>query len=176
MRPDACDGVWYEHEHLGTNFRLAEWEGALLLVQLERLPEHMPVREANARLLARLLEDVGGLSPLPDDERVTSHSRHLFIARYRPEAFGGHSRRDFIEALRAEGITPCSPGYIPLHRTPAVIRTLAQRQGVTELPPCPVAERAAEEAVWFFQYALLGEASDMESIAEAVAKIRRAWG
>jgi hypothetical protein len=29
--------------------------------------------------------------------------------------------------------------------------------------------------VWFFQYVLLGDRSDMESIAAAVGKIKKAW-
>lgn len=169
------DGSWYEHERVGSNLRMAEWEAALLRVQLARYPEHVLVREANARYLARLLRETGGLEPLPDDPRVTLHARHLFLARYDPAAFGGHSRREFLDALRAEGITPCSAGYVPLYRSPAIRGALETQFAVRELPDCPVTEAVAQDAVWFFQYALLGDGSDMESIAAAVAKIRQAW-
>ena len=168
-------GAWYEHAIVGTNFRMAEWEGALLLAQLERYPEHIPVREANARYLAQLLAQIGGLAALPDDARVTQHARHLFIARYDANQFGGHSRRELLDALRAEGIGATSPGYIPLYRTNALQGAMSEMFGVTDLPNCPVTERAAEQAVWLFQYVLLGERSDMESIAEAVNKIKCAW-
>lgn len=168
-------GAWYDHEILGTNYRMAEWEGALLLVQLERYSEHVPVREANARYLALLLAQIGGLDALPDDPRVTQHARHLFIAEYDANAFSGHSRREFLDALRAEGIGACSPGYIPLYRTNAIRRTMADWFGVIDLPNCPLSDRAAEQAVWLFQYVLLGDRSDMESIAEAVSKIKSAW-
>ena len=170
-------GAWYQHEILGWNLRMTEWQGAIQLAQLERLPEHMPIREANARYLAEALAEVGGLTPLPDDPRVTQHARHLFIMRYDAAAFGGHSRDEFIAALRSEWIEPCSSGYVALHRSPAIRRALAARFGPdVELPSCPVAERAAEEAVWIFQYALLGDRSDMDSIVEAARKIQRAWG
>jgi dTDP-4-amino-4,6-dideoxygalactose transaminase len=168
-------GAWYEHEIVGSNLRMAEWEGALLIVQLARYLEHVSIRGANARYLARLLTEIGGLEPLPDDARVTQHARHLFIAQYDARTFGGKSRREFIEALRAEGIDACSPGYIPLYRTNAVKRALAEKFGENALPDCPVTERAAEQAVWFFQYVLLGDRSDMESIAAAVGKIKKAW-
>ena len=171
----ARRGAWYEHEIVGSNLRMAEWEGALLLAQLERYSEHLPVREANARYLAHLLAEIGGLAPLPDDARVTQHARHLFVTLYNPDAFGGKSRRDFIEALRAEGIDACSPGYIPLYRTNAVTRALAEMFMESGTPDCPVTERAAEQAVWFFQYVLLGDHGDMESIAEAISKIKKAW-
>ncbi len=168
-------GAWYEHEILGTNFRMPEWEGALLLVQLERYPEHLPIREANARYLGQLLGQVGGLAALPDDARVTQHARHLFITLYDPSVYGGHPRREFIDALRAEGIAACSPGYIPLYHTNAIRRARAEMFNRTTAPSCAVAEAAAEQAVWFFQYLLLGDKSDMESIAEAVSKIKSAW-
>ncbi|MEW5718398.1 MAG: DegT/DnrJ/EryC1/StrS family aminotransferase [Chloroflexota bacterium] len=168
-------GAWYEHEIVGSNLRMAEWEGALLLAQLARYPEHSSIREANARYLARLLVEIGGLALLPDDARVTQHAWHLFITLYDPNAFGGKSRREFIEALRAEGIAACSPGYIPLYRTNAVARALTEMFGATTLPDCPATERAAAQAVWFFHYVLLGDRSDMESIAAAVIKIKKAW-
>lgn len=167
-------GAWYQHEIVAGNMRLPEWEGAILLVQLERLPEHEPRREANARYLAELLHQVGGLAPLLDDPRITSHARHLFIARYDAAAFGGRSRQQFLDALRAEGVTDCAAGYTPLYQTPAIARWLAANNH--SQPPCPVTEEACGVAVWLPQSVLLGPRSDMDSIAEAVAKIKAAWG
>lgn len=172
-------GAWYHHEIPGWNLRMAEWEGAILLAQLERLPEHMAIREANARYLAANLAEVAGITPLPDDPRVTQHARHLFIARYDAAAFGGHSRDEFVAALQAEGITPCGRGYIPLNRSPAIHRAMARMFGPDSpsgLSACPVAERAAEETVWLSQYTFLGDRSDVDSVGEAVRKIQRAWG
>ena len=37
-------GAWYQHEFLGWNYRMTEWQGAILLAQFERLPEHMERR------------------------------------------------------------------------------------------------------------------------------------
>jgi dTDP-4-amino-4,6-dideoxygalactose transaminase len=169
------EGAWYQHERLGSNLRMTEWQGAILLAQLERLPELTRLRDRNARYLAEGLSQVEGLAPLPDDPRVTSHARHLFITRYDPGAFGGRSRDDFVTAWRAEGITACSSGYVPLNRSPAIEHALSERFGVHSLPAYTVAEQAAASAVWLFQYALLGDESDMDSIIEAAAKIQRAW-
>ncbi|HOG48682.1 MAG TPA: DegT/DnrJ/EryC1/StrS family aminotransferase, partial [Anaerolineae bacterium] len=181
-------GAWYYHEIVGWNLRMTEWQAAVLLAQLERLPEQAARREANACYLADALGQVPGIGPLPANPLVTQHARHLFIMRYDPAAYGGRSRDEFLRALQAEGIEPVSPGYVPLHRTPAIRRALAAlcqeerslcataADGLPELPACPHAEEAAERAVWLFQYALLGERSDMDSIAEAIAKIQRAWG
>lgn len=173
------EGAWYQHENLGRNLRLAEWEGAILLAQLDRLPEHMPVRDANARALAAALrEQVRGITPAAVDPRVTRHAHHLFLMRYDAAAFGGHIRDEFVAALRAEGITPASAGYVPLTHSPAIRRAFADLFGpesVDTLPVCPEAERAAADTVWLNQTALLGSAAAVEGIVAATAKIQQAW-
>lgn len=173
-------GAWYHHERLGWNLRMTEWTGAILQVQLERLPEQTKIRTENARYLAEALSEVPGLSPLPHDPNVTQNSYHLFILRYDPAAFGGHSRDDFVEAMRAEGITPCSPGYRPsLIDSPAMQRTMTDMFGPESAPRLsdyPVTKRAVHQAVWLSQTVLLGDHGDMDSIVEAAQKIQRAWG
>ncbi|MFB0546991.1 MAG: DegT/DnrJ/EryC1/StrS family aminotransferase [Anaerolineae bacterium] len=163
-------GAWYEHEILGWNYRMTEWQGAVLLVQLERLPEQIARRSRNAAYLAGELGCIEGIRPLTIDERVTQHAWHLFIFRYEADRFGGLSRDAFIEALNAEGI-PCSAGYRPLNRSRAIL----EATNVATPASCPVAERACcEEAVWLPQNVLLGTRQDMDHIVEAVAKIQRA--
>jgi dTDP-4-amino-4,6-dideoxygalactose transaminase len=103
------DGAWYQHEFLGWNYRATEWQGAVLLAQLERLPEHMALRAGNAAYLAARLDEVAGLTPARRDERVTQHAWHIFMATYDPEAFGGKPCAEFLAMLRAEGI-PCAAG------------------------------------------------------------------
>jgi dTDP-4-amino-4,6-dideoxygalactose transaminase len=165
-------GAWYHHERLGANLRLSEWEGAILLAQLERLPQHIPLREANARYLAQALAAVEGITPLPDDPRVTQHARHLFIFRYDDRWFGGRPRDEFIAALKAEGIYPCSAGYVPLYRQPAIQRALGDPGDPTRYP---VTEQAALDVVWLNQTVLLGDRADQDSIVAAILKIQKAW-
>lgn len=169
------DGAWYFHERVGGNERMTEWQGAVLLAQLERLPEHTARRDANARTLSAALDGVEGLSPLPLTPGVTQHARHLFIIRYDPAAFGGRSRDDFLAAWRAEGITVCSQGYKTLVETPAIRRAIREQFGLADLPECPAARWAEERGVWIAQYALLGEQRDMDDIVSAAHKIQRAW-
>ena len=42
-------GRWYEHPNLGGNYRMTEWQAAILLAQMGRLHDQMKVRDANAR-------------------------------------------------------------------------------------------------------------------------------
>jgi hypothetical protein len=97
--------------------------------------------------------------------------------RYDPDAFGGRSRDDFLSALQAEGISPTSAGYVPLHQSPAIQRTLNDRFGPDSLTPhpLPVAEAAGQSTVWLQQTALLGTKADMDSIIDAMKKIQGAW-
>ncbi len=172
------DGAWYQHELLGRNLRMPELAAAILLVQLERLPEHMRIRDTNAGYLtAALTEEVPGITPIATDPRVTRESHHLYQMRYDPDAFGGRSRDDFLSALQAEGISPTSAGYVPLHQSPAIQRTLNDRFGPDSLTPhpLPVAEAAGQSTIWLQQTALLGTKADMDSIIDAMKKIQGAW-
>lgn len=175
------EGAWYQHETWGSNYRMTEWQAAILLAQMARLEEQGARREENARYLSEALQEVG-LLPLRRDPRVTQHAWHLFVFRYDAQAHRGIPRERFIEAMRAEGI-PCSPGYVPLYETNAVRRGTADNlrwagRDPDEIErmqrPCPAAERAChQEGVWLGQNVLLGSPADMESIAAAATKVLR---
>jgi dTDP-4-amino-4,6-dideoxygalactose transaminase len=171
------DGGWYEHRMLSGNYRLSEFQAAILLSQARRLEAQTRTRNVNALYLADQLAQMEGITPLHRDERVTQHAYHLFIFRYCPEAFGGMSRADFMAALKAEGV-PCSPGYSPLYRSPAFkidTKTHPYPSAVDYSKyRLPEVEQACEEAVWLTQGMLLAEKSDMDDIVAAVRKIQAA--
>jgi dTDP-4-amino-4,6-dideoxygalactose transaminase len=189
-------GAWYQHEILGWNYRLTEFQSALLLAQMERLPEQIARREENAAYLAAGLAEVPGLRPLRRDPRVTTHAWHLFIGRYDATVWDGIPRERFLQAWRAEGI-PVSAGYTtPLHHLPVILREIARLEAIaaggrqsydgwiaagrphpspdSRRGMCPVAERACyEEGFWFPQHILLGSRADMDAIIAAAHKLWR---
>jgi dTDP-4-amino-4,6-dideoxygalactose transaminase len=171
------EGGWYEHRMLSGNYRLTEFQAAVLLTQAARLEAQSDVRTANALYLAEQLAEIEGITPLTRDPRITRHAYHLFIFRYRPEAFGGRSRNDFLAALRAEGV-PCSPGYEPMYRSPAfkIDTTTHPYPAGRDYPSLnlPEVEQACAEAVWLTQSLLLAERADMDDIVAAVRKIQAA--
>ncbi len=172
------DGRKYQHELLGSNFRMTQWQAAILLAQMTRFETWTERREANATYLAARLSEETALRPLVRDDRVSQHGYHLFITRYDPQPFAGLDRGAFLRALRAEGI-PCSEGYVPLYTMPAIRDGIARLRravgaGMMAEPDCPVTERAsAEEGIWFFQTMLLGDSDDMDDIVTAVEKVQR---
>lgn len=172
------DGTPYEPAMPGRNLRMTEWQAAILIPQLERLPATMERRDRSVRILDAGLADVPGVTPLTVDARVTRHAWHLYQIRYDPAAFGGRARREFIRALGAEGVE-ATAGYVPLTSQPALRNAMRDRFGtsaIDELPRVPHAERAGERTVWLPQTLLLGSDDDMRDVVDAFRKIQRAWG
>jgi dTDP-4-amino-4,6-dideoxygalactose transaminase len=181
-------GAWYQHELMGWNLRLTEFQGALLLSQFERLPEQCERREHNARYLDRELAQIDGIFPQARDERVTGHAHHLYCFRYDPAAWGGRDRAWFHGALRAEGI-PVSAGYTtPLYRMNAIVNDRRQLAVLARLAgrvvtcaaspdelALPLTERiCGAQGNWFGQTLLLADDAAMADVATAFAKLRRA--
>ncbi|SDT12968.1 DegT/DnrJ/EryC1/StrS family aminotransferase [Actinopolymorpha singaporensis] len=166
-------GGWYQHEYLGYNLRLTEFQAAILAGQLRDHPATQATRDANARLLGSLLGDVEGVLVAADDPNVTAHGRHLFLMRL--PALGVAGKRDeFVQALAAEGV-PCSGGYVGLHRNNALREEIAAITKRLDLPydepRVPGAEQVAADTVWLPQPALLGTEDDVRDIAAAVSKV-----
>jgi len=175
---------WYEHFRLGWNYRLTEFQGALLLVQLERLQEQNELRMRNAAHLTQRLKGIPGIHPLERPGYATRHSYHIYIFRFRENEFG-ISRKDFLAALSSEGI-PCSSGYAhPLYKNVVFLEKNFYPKGCpiecghynqpidyrSFEDVCPNAERACHEAVWLEHRQLLGDQQDMDDIVRAVSKI-----
>src|SRR5687767_346663 len=74
-------GVWYEHHVVSGNYRLGEFQGAILNCQLDRLEEQTELRDRNGRRLAARLSAIPGLHPQRRPADCTRHSHHLFMLR-----------------------------------------------------------------------------------------------
>lgn len=156
---------WYLHHTAGTNARLTEFAGAFLHCQLSRMPGHTALRAKNAARLDAALSAIEGLTPQPNNERMTQRAYHLYCLRIDPEQFGC-TRERFIEAVEAEGL-PISPGYPrPVNEQPAFDSV----SGVA----CPVAEDLCRRsALWLRHTILLGSDADMDDIVAILTKVKR---
>ncbi len=174
-------GAWYEHHLPGGNFRMTEFQAAMLSAQLERLDEQTEKRMENARYLDSKLSKIEGIKPFKDDERITRHAYHLYIFRFNPESFGGISKATLAKALQAEGV-PASVGYSkPLYKEPYLeyFKKCPLSCPYYNKPVdysklnLPVSEKACySEGLWLPQYVLLGSRKDMEDIIAAFEKVR----
>jgi dTDP-4-amino-4,6-dideoxygalactose transaminase len=174
-------GQWfYSHYIYGSNYRLSEWQGAILNVQLSRLDEQTKRRHQNSRMLDRLLREIPGITPQKLDERCTRNGQYAYIFHVNKKEFAGLSTGRFVEAMNAEGI-PNQASYPPLHqldmfRNGNYRKCLSGRQATGKhaflKQKFPATKRAAWETVWIPQPALLGDEEDMREIAAAVGKIQ----
>jgi dTDP-4-amino-4,6-dideoxygalactose transaminase len=171
-------GVWYEHHVISGNYRLGEFQGAVLNGQLDRLEEQTRTRDENGRYLSSRLAAVPGLHPQARSADCTTHSYHLFMLRIDAAAFGA-PRAPVLQALAAEGIA-CSSGYgFPLPRQPLFrnkafgpyLSRAAARLDY-EATRCPTSDLICrEQCIWLEQHLLLGSRDDMDDIARAFGKV-----
>ncbi len=170
-------GLWYGHYEMAGNYRMTDWQAAVLRAQLARLDEQIDVREASAARLDRMLSRIEGIEVLDRDSRATRITHHLYMFRYVDTAFGGVPKDRFVEALCAEGI-PASSGYVDIRMQP-----LFTHPSVTRIAPdlrladvaLPTTEQACRETVWIPQHVLLGSDDDIADVVRAVEKIREHW-
>lgn len=171
-------GKWYEHFVVGCNYRLTQFQAAILSCQLSRLDEQNRLRTQNVTYLNELLSQVDGLTPIKTASYVTQHAYHLYVLKYDSSAFADLSKERFIELLKSEGV-PCAAGYpMPLYKQPV----FQNKNFLSYVIPdnvdytatvCPETELACyEECIWLVQSILLGTKQDMELIAAAIKRIR----
>jgi dTDP-4-amino-4,6-dideoxygalactose transaminase len=175
-------GEWfYSHYIYGSNYRLSEWQGAVLHAQLGRLDQQTQHRHRNARLLDQLLGKIEGITPQKLDPRCTRNGHYAYIFNLERNAFADIGTEDFIKALNAEGILT-QASYPPVHeldvfRSGEYRKKLSGSQKTDEhaflKQHFPVTQKAAWDAVWIPQPALLGDEQDMHEIAEAISKIQK---
>jgi 3-amino-5-hydroxybenzoate synthase len=174
-------GEWfYSHFINGSNYRLSEWQGAVLSQQLSRLDEQAAIRTKNAAYLDSELAKIKGICPQKRDPRVTRNGNYCYIFHYDSKDFHGLKTEKFIEAFNAEGI-PTQASYPPVRKL-AVFQSGEYRKKLSPEQAkekheflnavCPVADDAYENTVWLVHRTLLGTEQDVAEMVEAVKKIQ----
>jgi len=172
-------GEWfYSHFALGGNYRMTEWQGAMLLAQLARFPEQLRNRNANALYLNGELAKLPGVHPQARDQRTTAQGYYCYVVRIDEAEFG--ASRDAVKAaLAAEGI-PMTASYPTVHTLDAFAVTdgfAPRHRGARRWPDyrtldLPVARTTAATTLWFKHQVLMGSRDDVAAVVEALAKIR----
>ncbi len=171
---------------IGTKLRLAEYQAAIALAQMERLEQQTEKRNVNAAYLSSMISQIKGITPYRLYDNVTRAAFHLFPFLYNKDECNGLSRGSFLGALRAEGV-PCSGGYTELNKMPFLKNAFNSRffkkfypenrlnyNEYLEKNSCPLNEKLCNElAVWIPQNVLLGTKTDMENIASAIEKVSK---
>jgi len=153
---------FFFHYTLATNLRITAFQSAVLIGQLERLPEQICLRGRNTAILKAELAGVPGLRLQEVPDGTTVHSWYLLLGRIDAARFG-MDRDAFHRALTAADV-PCTPFYPhPLYGNPLY------KAGGCRVEPCPVAEECIHDAFWLPHRVLMG---DEETTRELAALIR----
>ena len=164
------------------NYRMTDFQAALLLEQLRRLPACNRVRDQNAQYLNTQLAQLPGVLPMRRDRRETAEAYYNFSFRYKQEQFRGLSVARFRDALSAELGCRVEASYEPLNACSLYApRTKPWRYKLTpkhwrQIDPrrfkLPVCQRIHEkESVCVHHTVLMGTKADMDLIAAAIQKI-----
>lgn len=153
---------WYEQQSLGYNYRLTDFQSALLISQLNRLWEFKDRRRA----IVERYDEVFNTCPefivqkeIPESDTC----RHLYILRINPDKMRC-SRREFFDAMSAENVQ-CQVHYIPVYWFP-YYQKLGYSRGI-----CPVAENIYNHMISLPLYPAMTD-EDVESVITAVMKLR----
>lgn len=151
----------YHHVKLGLNYRMTEMAAVLGLDQLRHLDEFLGRRRRCGRVMAEGISKITGLQPQKTTTNV-NHSYSYFSALLDPEAFRC-TRREFVEAVRAENID-CAVHYpMPLTEQPIIKELLEPER-------CPVSEMISRRIFSLPMHAQLSD-EDLKKIIRAVEKV-----
>ena len=156
------DGVWYyEEQSLGYNYRMTDFQAAMLISQLGRIDTFVGRRKEIVKMYN---EAFGGMKELILQKNIdkSDTSNHLYILGLNYE-YLSCSRKEFFDALAAENVQP-QVHYVPVYYFP-YYQKLGYKRGL-----CPVAERVYDRILSIPLYPSLKD-SDVSDVIAAVKKI-----
>ena len=160
-------GSWfYEMTELGFNYRMTDFQCALGLSQLAKLPAWIARRRKIADIYDRAFADVPEVKPLRTKPEV-GHAYHLYVVQLQLERLKVDRARIFA-ALRAENIG-VNVHYIPVHLHPFYRQHLG-----TGLGNCPAAEKAYDRLLTLPIFPGMSDGDAIDAI-EGVRKVVEAY-
>ncbi|HEY0701387.1 MAG TPA: DegT/DnrJ/EryC1/StrS family aminotransferase [Candidatus Acidoferrales bacterium] len=172
----------YHHRIVGFNYRLGEFQAAVLGPQIDRLPQHAAIREKTMTHFEARLQGIKGIGLLKPEPRITRLAPYGYVFKYFMKEVKDIPRSAFVAALQLEGI-PCDGlFYEPVYKSslfpvqskdfPALSWGREKPLDLRNMYSCPESDRAAyHEAVWFPHQHFLGSTADVDAIADAIEKV-----
>lgn len=172
----------YKKRIIGFNYRLGEFQAAVLGAQLKRLPKEGVIRHKNMKRLEAHLKNTDGIGLLKADPRITRLAPYGYVLKYFAEKVKDIPRAAFVAALQLEGVHCDGLFYEPVYKSslfpvdptdfPALSWGREKPLDLRSMYSCPEAEKAAyHEAVWFPHQHFLGTTRDVNDIADAIHKV-----
>ena len=159
---NPSDAMWYnEQVELGYNYRLTDFQAALLCSQLNKLPQFAARRKEIVKLYDEAFSDMPEIK-LQREIAESDTVRHLYILRLNLELLNC-DRRQFFDALYAENVCP-QVHYLPVYWH-SYYEKLGYEKGI-----CPEAEAFYNEVMSIPLYPVLSDGEVQDTI-KAVKKV-----
>ncbi len=162
MEETPHEGPWYyEQVSLGYNYRMTDFQAALLLSQLKKLERFKARRQEIVNRYNEAFEEMPEIiiqREIPESDTC----RHLYIIRLDLEKLAC-SRRQFFDAMSAEGVQP-QIHYVPVYWFP-YYRHLGYEKGL-----CPNAEEIYKGIMSIPLYPKMSD-QDVDDVIHAVKKV-----
>lgn len=173
--------AWYDHNVLGSNLRITEFQAALLSVQLTRLPAQLAIRDENATRIDQSLNDLVEVKTLAAATDMTRRSHHMYVFRLNTNTTSV-TREQVIAALNAEGIPASAGWYRPLYQNGVflnahqgtrhgIMAPLAGKDVDFREVHCSVCEQVCDDAIWIPQNVLLAPRQHIELLCDGLRKV-----
>lgn len=152
---------YYEQVSLGFNYRITDFQAALIISQMERLDFF---KNRRREIVCRYNQAFSGMDGIILQEEIPESDtcRHLYIIQIDTERLRC-TRKEFFDAMAAENVQP-QVHYIPVYWFPYYQR-LGYEKGI-----CPMAERLYHRIMSIPLYPKMTD-WDVESVILAVKKI-----
>lgn len=160
------EGPWYyEQISLGYNYRMTDFQAALLISQMGRIDEFKKRRKEIVERYNEAFSKVPGIivqKEIPESDTC----RHLYIIRLDFDKLSC-TRKEFFDAMSAENVQ-CQVHYVPVYWFP-YYRHLGYEKGL-----CPNAEEVYKGIMSIPLYPRLTD-EDVEDVIKAVTKVALAY-
>lgn len=162
MEDGPHEGPWYyEQISLGYNYRITDFQAALVISQMKKLPMFAARRKEIVKRYDEAFADVPGIM-LQREIPESDTCRHLYIIRLDSGRLAC-TRREFFDAMGAENVC-CQIHYVPVYWFP-YYRKLGYERGL-----CPVAEELYKGILSIPLYPKMTD-GDVADVIRAVKKI-----
>ncbi len=162
MEDDMHEGSWcYEQISLGYNYRLTDFQAALITSQLRKLDIFAKRRKEIAQRYNEAFSDMPEII-IQKEISESDTCRHLYIIQLKLELLKC-TRREFFDAMSAENVQ-CQVHYIPIYWFP-YYRHMGYKKGI-----CPKAEDIYERIMSIPLYPKMTD-QDVEDVIRAVKKV-----
>lgn len=162
MEDAPHEGPWYyEQISLGYNYRMTDFQAALLISQLNKLERFKKRRQEIVKKYDEAFKDMPEII-LQKEIEESDTCRHLYIIQLCLDKLTC-SRREFFDAMSAENIQ-CQVHYVPVYFFP-YYKHLGYEKGL-----CPIAEKIYDRIMSIPLYPLLTN-EDVNSVIEGIKKV-----